>query len=121
MRQDSDARPRVVRHAKGKRPKFSDVGGVDELMSMVLVLASELCVLRDRVDAMERVGARNGIDFAAEIEQLPLDQAALEAREARRQDLFQRLYYLARKEAEELKSQETTDRYKAIIDEIAKP
>ena len=121
MTSGSDAKPRVVRHAKGKRPKFSQVAGVDELMSMVLVLASELCVLRDRVDAMERGGARNGIDFAAEIERLPLDQAALEAREARRQDLFQRLYYLARKEAEELEAVDTAERYKAVIDEIAKP
>ncbi len=116
-----DGRPRVVHHAKGKRPSFSDTGGIDELMSMVLVLASELCVMRDRVDAIERVGALKGIDFAAEIERLPLDQTALETREARRQDLFQRLYYLARKEAEELKSADTADRYKAVIDEIAKP
>ena len=115
------AKPRVVRNARGKRPKFSDVGGVDEILSMVLVLASEMCVLRDRLDSIERVGALKGIDFAAEIERLPLNQAALEAREARRQDLFQRLYYLARKEAEELTAADSAERYKAVIDEIAKP
>jgi hypothetical protein len=121
MSQEVGAKPQVVRHAKGKRPRFSASAGVDELMSMLMVLASELCVLRDRVDSMERVGALKGLDFATEIERLKLDQAALEARESRRQELFQRLFYLARKEAEELKTADTAERYKAVIDEIAKP
>lgn len=88
---------------------------------MVLVLASELCVTRDRVDAIERVSALKGVDLAVEIEKLSLDQTALEAREARRQDLFSRLFYLLRKEAAELTALDTDERYKAVIDELAKP
>jgi hypothetical protein len=121
MTDGKNAKPRVIRHSRGKRPKFSHVGGVDQLMSMVLVLASELCVTRDRIDAIERVSALKGLDLAADIENLTLDQAALEAREARRQDLFARLYYLMRKEAAELTSADTDERYKEIIDELAKP
>ncbi len=121
MTEGKTARPKVVRHSRGKRPQFSEVSGVDQLMSMVLVLASELSVTRDRVDAIERVAALKGWDMAAEIEKLTPDQAALEAREARRQDLFARLYYLMRKEAAELAAVDTEERYKAVIDELAKP
>jgi predicted SAM-dependent methyltransferase len=39
----------------------------------------------DRVDAMERVGQRHGIDFATEIDALQFDQAALDARERLKQ------------------------------------
>jgi acyl-CoA reductase-like NAD-dependent aldehyde dehydrogenase len=86
-----------------------------------MVLASEMCVLRDRIDTIERVAAAKGIDLAAQIEAFPLDQAALTAREQRRQELFQRLYYLMRKEAAELAAADTTERYKSVIDDIAKP
>jgi parvulin-like peptidyl-prolyl isomerase len=88
-------------------------------MSMVIVLAQELSVLRDRTDAIERVAARHGIDLAGEIETLVLDQAALDARELRRQQLLERLYYLARKEANELEQADSKQRYDAVIDETA--
>jgi hypothetical protein len=108
-------------HSRGRRPQFSETAGVDQLLSMVLVLASELSVLRDRVDSIERVAAAKGIDLAGEIERLAFDQAALDARETRRQELLQRLYYLMRKEAHELENADTAERYVTTIDEIAKP
>jgi hypothetical protein len=107
------------RHAKGKRPQFYGTSGLDDAMSMILVLAQELSVLRDRVDAIERVSAQKGLDLAREIEALELDQAALDARELARQQLFERLYYLARKEAHELEQADSRDRYHQVIDETA--
>lgn len=88
---------------------------------MVLVLASELCVLRDRIDTIERIAATNGIDLAGQIDAFPLDQDALTAREQRRQDLMQRLYYLMRKEAAELASADSAERFRSVIDELAQP
>ena len=87
---------------------------------MILVLAAELSVLRDRVDAMEHVGRNHGIDFPAEIDALKLDQAALDAREERRQSLLQRLYYLASKEAQELAESDTGERFRQVIDSISR-
>jgi hypothetical protein len=113
-------RPHVVRDAKGKRPQFYDTPGLDHAMSMILVLANELSVLHDRLDSVERVSKAKGIDLAAEIEALTLDQEALEAREAWRQDFLQRLYYLARKDASEAAAAETTEKFNAVIDDIAK-
>jgi hypothetical protein len=54
--------PSPARHA------FFEQEGVDQLVSMVLELATELWVLRERMYAFERVAARHGIPAAAEIE-----------------------------------------------------
>lgn len=118
--QGGAARPRAERHARGARPQFYAESGLDHAMSMILVLASELSVLRDRLDAFERVGKRHGIDFAQEIESLELDQDALVARETARQELLRRLYYLAGKEAQELAERDTGERLKQVIESCAK-
>ncbi|MFG6441521.1 hypothetical protein [Roseateles sp. LKC17W] len=115
----ADNTPRATRHARGKRPVFYATPGLDEAMSMIVVLAQELSVLRDRVDAIERVSAKRGIDLAAEIEALVLDQAALDARELQRQQLLERLYYVVRKEAKELQDADSKQRYDEVINETA--
>ncbi len=112
-------RPHVLRNARGKRPQFYDAPGLDAAMSMIMVLASELTTLRDRLDSAERAAKTHGIDLAAGIETLDLDQAALEEREARRQDFLDRLFYLARKDAQEAADAETEAGFKATIAQIA--
>ncbi len=112
-------RPHVIRDAKGKRPAFYEAEGIDQVMSMVMVMASEITVLRDRIDAQERVAKQNGLDMAAAIESLELDEAALQEREARRQDFLQRLFYLARKEANEAATNQTSSDFNKTIEDIA--
>lgn len=111
--------PRVNKNAKGKRPQFYEVPGLDQAMAMIMVLANELAVLHDRLDSNERVAKATGLDMAAEIEMLTLDQHALEAREAWRQDFLDRLFYLLRKEASEAAAADSDDRYRATIAEIS--
>ena len=110
----------IARHAKGKRPLFYQAEGLDQAMSMIMVLANELMVVRDRLDTVERVAQAKGIILDAEIEAFTPDQAVLEVREARRQDFLARLYYLARKQAAELETDDSADRYTSALDEIAK-
>lgn len=112
-------RPHVVKDAKGKRPHFYETPGLDQAMSMLMVLASEMAVLHDRLDSAERVMAVNGIDLAKGIETLALDQPALEAREAWRQAFFDRLFYLMRKDASEAARAETVATYRQAIEDIA--
>lgn len=111
--------PNIIKNAKGKRPKFYENTGVDQLMSMVMVLASEVTVLRDRVDAGERASLANGFDLASAIDKLELDETALQEREAWRQGFLDRLFYLARKEANEAAEGESKDSYNKTIEEIA--
>ncbi len=112
-------RPHVIKNAKGKRPQFFPTAGLDQAMSMIMVLANELAVLHDRIDAQERVAKAHGINMAQEIDALVLDAEALEAREAWRQDFLDRLFYLARKEANEAANAESEEGYRSTIADIA--
>jgi hypothetical protein len=114
-------RPQIIRDARGKRPAFYETPGMDHAMSMIMVLANEMSVLRDRLDSAERVAKANGMDLAAGIEALELDQQALEERETRRQDFLGRLFYMMRKEAGEAAKDESAASYNATIEEIAQP
>jgi hypothetical protein len=109
----------MIRDAKGKRPQFYDSPALDQMMSMLMVLAGEVSVLADHIDSLERVAARSGLDLAGGIATLELDQAALEEREARRQAMLDRLFYVTRKQAAEAAAAETSDGYLKTIDEIA--
>ncbi len=120
MPQETTAeRPHVIRHATGKRPQFYDTPGLDAAMSMIMVLANEICVLRDRLDSAERVAKASGLDLAAGIEALQFDQDALEEREQRRQDFLQRLFYLQLKDADEAAKAQTEAAYNQTIADIA--
>ncbi len=110
----------MERNAKGKRPMFYEAPGMDQAMSMILVLANEMMVVRDRLDTVEKIAADKGILLDAEIEAFEPDQAVLEAREARRQEFLARLYYLARKQAAELQTGDSAERYSSELDAIAK-
>jgi hypothetical protein len=111
---------KVQRDARGKRPDFYAAEGVDHAMSMILVLAQELMVTRDRLDTVERVAAAKGLVLAEDIEAYHPDQAALEHREKERQAFLTRLYYLARKEVSELATADTEERYVKALEDIAK-
>ena len=106
------------RDARGKRPQFYADPAMDQAMSMILVLAEEFSVLRDRLDTVERVASDNGLAAAIEAYQPP--QSVLEAREAGRQAFLTRLYYLARKDAAEAAEADTADRFTAALDDIAR-
>ena len=109
----------LERNARGKRPQFYATPGLDEAMSMIMVLASELTVVRDRLDTVEKVAAAKGVMLDADIEAYEPDQATLEARELRRQDFLARLFYLARKQTAELASEDSEERYTKALDDIA--
>jgi hypothetical protein len=110
---------KLERNARGKRPQFNPVPGIDEAMSMILVLANELSVVRDRLDTVEKIAAAKGVMLEAEIDAFEPDQATLEARELRRQDFLARLFYLARKQAAELQTDDSAERYEKALGDIA--
>ncbi|MEM1262739.1 MAG: hypothetical protein AAGH76_10115 [Pseudomonadota bacterium] len=74
--------------AKGSRPRFFDAEGVDELLSMVLELTSELATLRERQYVTERVLADSGIDIREKIEAYQPDETASADLDALRERLL---------------------------------
>ena len=45
----------AVKKSKGKRPKYLGEDSADHLLSMIMVLAEELAVSRERADTLERL------------------------------------------------------------------
>lgn len=109
--------PRTVR---GKRPGFFETPGVDDAISMVLILAQEIAVLRERLDSAERVAVKHGIPLAEEIEALPLDEDLLKSREQWRQDFYDRLFYLAKQRRSELEQKHSKESYDDVLDKVAR-
>ena len=59
---------RLNRKARGERPYFFDDPNVDKIVSMVMGLAGEVAVARDRLDTIERLLETKGLLKRAEIE-----------------------------------------------------
>jgi hypothetical protein len=63
---DDDAKLPV--DASGRRPAFFAHDGVDQLVTMVLELATELWVVRERVFVIEAVAAQQGLPLKDAVE-----------------------------------------------------
>ncbi|MEM9304587.1 MAG: hypothetical protein AAGE01_20920 [Pseudomonadota bacterium] len=78
----------LPRMARGRRTRFFEAEGVDELLSMVLELTTEVATLRERLYVAERVLEGEGIAMGEKIEQHALTDADQEALGAERQRLL---------------------------------
>jgi hypothetical protein len=64
---DLDAPPLPL-DAAGRRPAFFSEDGVDQILTMVLELATELWVLRERVYVIEAAAAEHGLPLKPAVE-----------------------------------------------------
>jgi hypothetical protein len=64
---DADLPPLPL-DAAGRRPAFFSQDGVDQLLTMVLELATELWVLRERVFVIEAAAADHGLPLKTAVE-----------------------------------------------------
>jgi hypothetical protein len=78
--------------AEGRRPAFFSGDGVDQLVTMVLELATELWVLRERVFVIEAVADRHGLPLKAEVEAYVISDAERAALEAMRGTMMRQLF-----------------------------
>jgi len=114
------AESRLPRFSKGRRPEFYPIEGLDEAMSMILTLASEFNVMRDRLDTIERIAAKKGVILEDEIENFVADEECQTSRSQRRDEFLQRLYYVSLKRVEEQALGQSEDRYFTDLERIAK-
>ena len=91
---------KLTRVARGKRPKMLDDWSSDVFVSMITALTTELMVMRDRVDTIERLAADKGMILKSDIDAYAFDDAALAEREAARKSLADRIFYLVLQQAE---------------------
>lgn len=85
-----------VRQPLGSQPVFHDEATVDALGAMVIALLGEVMVLRDRLDANERLTARNGGHAPADVDGYAPDQAVAAARARYRDAAYDRVLGVAR-------------------------
>lgn len=101
--------------AKGKRPAFSEDPQVDRLVAMVMALAGEVSVLRDRLDTLERLLADTGTLDADAVEAYEPDEAVLQAREQWREAYLDRILWIVRAGLDEDAAGETPQSYEAVV------
>lgn len=86
-----DTKIQTPRPAQGIRPRYFDDANMDQMHAMILALATEVSVLFDRFDAMERVLAQKGVLTRAEFESWQPDDTAEDERKMKREALIRRL------------------------------
>jgi hypothetical protein len=62
--------------ARGKRPAFFDDPAIDRLLSIVMALAAEVSVARERMDTIERLLDQKGVISRTDIEAYAPDRDA---------------------------------------------
>jgi hypothetical protein len=110
---------KVKRTIRGRRPQFFDDRSIDQLHGMVMAMATEMAVLYERIDTMERVAAHKGVMLREELAGYAPDEAAQAEREAWRQRLLDRMFYLYREELDDRLGGENEGQYSAFLREIS--
>ena len=94
---------RLARIAKGKRPDYFADPATDKLLSMVMVLAQELAVTRDRLTTIEQLIEENGLFEVAKIDNYKLSDDQVEQRSERHTAFISKLLHTVLFELEALK------------------
>lgn len=92
---------RIPRTAKGERPRnFSDPA-IEKVLGIALSLASEVSVLRDRLDTIERLIETHGIFPRSTIEAYEISREEQAERALRRMEYLDRVLQAAHRELDE--------------------
>lgn len=95
-----DKKVKLPRVAKGPRPMMFDDEANDILLSMNVSLLNELIVTRQRLDAVERVLESKGVMSQSDVNAFTPDEVASNDRDALREDISNRVFYLLLQQAE---------------------
>ena len=92
----------ALNKAKGKRPKYLDENANDHLLAMVMVLAEELAVTRERADTLERLLEAQGVVSRDAIETYIPDSEIGAERQVKHSEFISRLLRSLRHEVDAL-------------------
>ncbi len=112
-------RVKLPRTAKGQRPYFFDDPAVDKLLSMLMGLAGEVSVMRDRMDTVERLAEEKGVFGQADIEAYEPIPAVLAARAERREEFLNEITRIIQVELSDADAKPAGS-YAAAIDLVEK-
>ncbi len=92
MSADGEVGPALPLDAAGERQTFFKEGGVDQLLSMVLELAAELWVVRERIYRLEAAGSVDGVPLKDLAERLELSAEQTAELAAMRENFLRGLF-----------------------------
>jgi hypothetical protein len=110
---------KLGRTARGKKPQYFSDPAIDKLLSMVLTLAGELSVTRQRLDAVERLIEQHGLFEQAQIDGLEFSGQALEAREQQRAEYLARLMRTLQMDLEQTVGKDMSVGFDDLIKEMS--
>lgn len=105
---------RLKRKARGERPYFFADPNVDKVIAMVMGLAGEVAVMRDRLDTLERLLERTGALQRADIDAYRPEAEVVAERSAWREAFLSEVLRIVEIEVEALASGDT-ERYDSAI------
>ncbi|MEO8224719.1 MAG: hypothetical protein ABI661_07915 [Gammaproteobacteria bacterium] len=85
------------------RPKFFADPVNDQLLAMITALLGEVCVLRERLDTVERVAGQRGLWQPEDVESYEPDPAAQQERDTLRTGALARVFSVLNEEVARLK------------------
>lgn len=103
---------------KGKRPYFLEQRDTERLMTIVMALAQEVAVMRERMDTIERLLENNDVIARADIEKFKPTKAQAQERGAWTQEFLARILRTLQQEQEALAASDASS--EEIAQELAK-
>jgi hypothetical protein len=91
---------KLKRNAKGERPVFFADPDVDKLLAMLMGLAGEVSVMRDRLDTVERLAEAKGVFSTKDIDDYQPSDAVHAERAERREILLSEITRIVQAEIE---------------------
>lgn len=88
--------------AKGQRPIYLNDAQQDKIFGIIMALAGEVSVLRERLDTLERVLETKGILSPSDIETYQPDEKTSEEREQWRREYIARILRILEEDIDSL-------------------
>ena len=118
----TEQQPKAVklpRTAKGKKPQYFSDPAIDKLLSIVMTLAGELSVTRDRLDTVERLIETHELFDRTTIENYEPDEPAQSERDERRRRYIERVLRTVQADLDELTADDPPESVEEIMQDIS--
>lgn len=93
---------KLKRNAKGKRPDYLSDPTSEKILAMLMALAGEVSVMRDRMETIERLSEKNGVFSIEDIENYAPSGDEQVVRQKRRAEYLQRIFRTVQEGIEDL-------------------
>ncbi len=104
--------------SKGGRPYFFDDPTVEKVLNIAMAVATELAVVRERLDTLERVLEQKGISVRAAIENFEPNDIEAEERQSLHARYIARILRIVQQEIQAVANPENNKDMHTIADEI---